>query len=206
MSKTRMRNNKYREQGNRNLSDLWQLGVIIRSSWPGWQNLFIKSCPSQLAYMRTSLWAQSGSGSLQQLECVAVSAQGRQKFPFSAIYWKEQERSNYLSPWPTPEHSSCLADTKTQGKALKLTNCGLNIHACAEVTIWVLKSKQVLLLSLPRWKMTVAVTHRGLSLNSSLWVQAHQQASAAPTASWLARPWAWLIQEINENKCQIKKA
>lgn len=53
--------------------------------------------------------------------------------------------------------------------------------------------------------MTVAVTHRGMCLNNFLWVQAHQQASAAPSASCLARSWAWLIQEINENKCQIKK-
>lgn len=50
-----------------------------------------------------------------------------------------------MSPWPTPGHSSCLADTKTEGKALNLTKHGLNIHACAEVTTGVLKSKQVYL-------------------------------------------------------------
>jgi len=37
-----------------------------------------------------------------------------------------------MSPWLAPELISYLADTKTQRIVLKLTNCGLSDHSCAE--------------------------------------------------------------------------
>lgn len=71
--------------------------VIIRSSWPGWQNLFIKSCP-----LHINLHVYKPLNTTSVTACVrsCVSRRKTKVSKFSYLL-KEQERSNHLSPWPT---------------------------------------------------------------------------------------------------------